>query len=93
MNAHLDSATADEQTPSAPSAMGAGADTTRDTAALVRGLLEVLEPEQLSAVKHTARVGRRALRPGTLVLFWALRVYVVVMLILVAHQTWIALHP
>jgi len=36
--------------------------------------------------------GRRALSPGTLVLLWALRVYVVFMVCIIALAVWNALH-
>ncbi|MGO8949933.1 MAG: hypothetical protein ACLQUY_20215 [Ktedonobacterales bacterium] len=94
MNARRDTATAQHQTPSGPSVSpGAGVDAKQDTTTAGHGVLDVLEHEQLSSVRYTAHVGRLALRPRTLVLFWALRVYVVVMMILVAQQIWVALHP
>ncbi|MGA2750867.1 MAG: hypothetical protein ABSG59_19015 [Verrucomicrobiota bacterium] len=43
---------------------------------------EFLEPDQLSASKM--RYGRRPLRRGTLILLWMLRVYVVLMIFIVA---------
>jgi len=51
---------------------------------------EVLEPDQLTASKM--RYGRRKLGRGTLVLLWALRAYVVFMVLIVALATWNALH-
>jgi len=51
---------------------------------------EVLEPDQLTASKM--RYGRRKLSRGTLVLLWALRVYVVFMLVIVVLAIWNALH-
>ena len=51
---------------------------------------EVLEPDQLSTAKQ--RFGRRTLGRRTLVLFWALRIYVLLMVFLIAFQVWIALH-
>ncbi|HEV7128406.1 MAG TPA: hypothetical protein VGN32_13330 [Ktedonobacterales bacterium] len=93
LNARRDVATGEVPIPPTAPTPRAQAGVARATAPAVRDLLEGLEPEQLSAVKHAARVGRRALGPGSLLLFWALRVYVVVMLLLVAHQIWIVLHP
>jgi len=51
---------------------------------------EVLEPDQLTASK--IRYGRRELSRGTLVLLWALRFYVVFMVLIVGLATWNALH-
>ena len=51
---------------------------------------EVLEPDQLTASKM--RYGRRKLSRGTLALLWALRVYVVFMLVIVGLAIWNALH-
>ena len=51
---------------------------------------EVLEPDQLSTAKQ--RFGRRTLGRRTLVLFWALRIYVLLMVFLIAFQAWNALH-
>lgn len=53
---------------------------------------DVLEPEQLSAMKYTRRFEKRELSRGTLVLLWALRLYVVVMFFLIAYQIWSAVH-
>ena len=51
---------------------------------------EVLEPEQLSNTKQ--RFGRRRLSRGTLLLLWGLRLYVLLMVLLIAFQIWNALH-
>ena len=51
---------------------------------------DVLEPDQLSTAKP--RFGRRALSRGTLVILWALRVYVILMVLLIALQIWNAIH-
>ena len=51
---------------------------------------EVLEPDQLSTAKQ--RFGRRTLNRRTLVLLWALRIYVLLMVFLIAFQAWNALH-
>jgi hypothetical protein len=52
---------------------------------------DVLEPEQLTTAKRVQRFGRRRLSQGTIVLLWVLRLYVVVMLFVIAYQIWIAL--
>lgn len=52
---------------------------------------EVLEPDQLSTAKP--RFGRRRLGRRTVLILWALRLYVVLMLVLVALQIWNAFHP
>ena len=51
---------------------------------------EVLEPDQFTASK--IRYGRRKLSRGTLVLLWALRVYVVFMVFIVGLAVWNTLH-
>jgi hypothetical protein len=52
---------------------------------------EVLQPDQLSTAKQS--FGRRKLSPATIVLMWALRIYVLLMVLLIAFQVWHALHP
>ena len=51
---------------------------------------EALEPDQLSTAKQP--FGRQALSRRTIILLWGLRVYVVLMVLLVALQTWNAFH-
>ncbi len=51
---------------------------------------EVLQPEQLSTAKQS--FGRCKLSPATIVLMWALRVYVMLMVLLIALQVWQTLH-
>ena len=51
---------------------------------------EVLEADQLTAAKM--RYGRRKLSRGTLVLLWALRFYVVFMVLIIGLAIWNALH-
>ena len=51
---------------------------------------EALEPDQLSTAKP--RFGRRAFNRGTLVILWALRVYVIAMVLLIGLQIWNAIH-
>ncbi len=46
----------------------------------------LLEEDQLVAFKQRTRFGRRKFSPGLTVLLWALRIYVVVMLIIVVIQ-------
>lgn len=46
-------------------------------------VLSVLEADQVVAAKQQMRFGQRKLSFGTRLLFWALRVYVVVMLVIV----------
>jgi hypothetical protein len=50
---------------------------------------DVLEPDQLSTAQQ--RFGRRTLSQGTLLLLWGLRIYVVLMVLLIAFQVWNAL--
>ena len=51
---------------------------------------EVLEPEQLTASKM--HYGRRELSTGTIVMLWALRFYVVLMVCIIALEIRNALH-
>ena len=51
---------------------------------------EELEPDQLSTAKP--RLGRKILSGPTVFLLWGLRVYVVLMVLLIAFQIWNALH-
>lgn len=57
----------------------------QDTSAWVR---EALEPDQLATAKKAQRVGRRHLNPGTVLILWALRLYVVLMMFIIAYQIW-----
>lgn len=52
---------------------------------------DVLEPDQLSTAKRS--FGWRKLGPATIVLMWALRLYVILMMLLIAFQVWQTLHP
>ena len=65
--------------------MGQMQGTSQDTATWVR---EVLEPDQLSSAKREQQVGRRQLKPGTVIILWALRLYVVLMMLIIAYQIW-----
>jgi hypothetical protein len=55
-----------------------------------RWVHEVLEPDQLTAARM--RYGRKKLSTGTLVLLWALRVYVVFMVFIIGLAIWNAMH-
>lgn len=50
---------------------------------------EVLQPDQFSTAKP--RFGRRLLSRRTLLLLWMLRIYVIMMVLLIALQMWNAL--
>lgn len=58
-----------------------------------RAVLSVLEADQIVAAKQRMHFGRRKLSRGTRLLLWALRVYVVVMLILVVFAAFRVIHP
>lgn len=57
----------------------------QETSSWVR---EALEPDQLSSAKNMQHVGRRQLKPGTVIILWALRLYVVLMMLIIAYQIW-----
>jgi hypothetical protein len=52
---------------------------------------EVLEPDQLSASQ--AKYPLKKLTTGTLIILWAMRVYVVLMLLLIAYEVWHVMQP
>ncbi|HTZ74245.1 MAG TPA: hypothetical protein VMB47_10025 [Candidatus Aquilonibacter sp.] len=56
-------------------------------------VLSVLEADQIVAAKQQTRFGRRKLSRGTRALLWALRVYVVIMLVLVVISAFRVIHP
>jgi hypothetical protein len=58
-----------------------------------RVVLSLLETDQVVAAKQKTRFGRRNLSIGTRVMLWALRIYVVAMLVLVLVTVLRALHP
>lgn len=49
-----------------------------------RAVLSVLEADQIVAAKQRTHFGQRKLSTGVRMLLWGLRVYVVIMLVLVA---------
>lgn len=49
---------------------------------------EVLEPDQLATAKSSQHTGRRHLGLGTIIILWALRLYVIVMMFIIAYQIW-----
>ena len=51
---------------------------------------DVLEPDQISTAEPS--FGRRNLNRGTVFILWALRVYVILMVVLIGIQVWNALH-
>ena len=51
---------------------------------------EALEPDQFSTAKHP--FGPQKLSRRTIILLWGLRIYVALMVLLVAKQTWNAFH-
>ena len=55
-------------------------------------VLEVLEDDQLVAAKEKAHLGRRGFSNGLRIILWGLRVYVILMLFLVAMQVVRAVH-
>lgn len=46
----------------------------------------VLEEDQLYAFKQKTHFGRRAISPGLHILLWALRIYVIFMMVIVVVQ-------
>jgi len=51
---------------------------------------EALEPDQMASARQP--LGRQVLSRRTVILLWGLRFYVVLMVILVAVQTWNVFH-
>jgi hypothetical protein len=57
-----------------------------------RAVLSLLEADQVVAAKRRTHFGRKNLSFGTKVLLWALRIYVVAMLIIVLISVYQAVH-
>jgi hypothetical protein len=57
-----------------------------------RAVLSLLEADQVVAAKRRTHFGRKNLSPGTKVLLWALRVYVVAMMVIVLISVYQAIH-
>ncbi len=51
-------------------------------------VLDVLEPDQLVGAKKE-HYPRARLGPGTRILMWAMRAYVIFMLVVVGYQVWV----
>jgi hypothetical protein len=47
---------------------------------------QLLEPDQLVSAKEKVHLGRRRLSPAILVLLWALRAYVIFMVVVIATE-------
>ena len=58
-----------------------------------RVVLALLEADQVVAAKRQTSFGRRKLSVGARVLLWALRIYVVFMLVIVVISVIRAMHP
>ena len=58
-----------------------------------RMVLSLLEADQVGAAKQRTQFGRRTLSVSSRILLWALRVYVVVMLVIVLISVIRTLHP
>ena len=56
-------------------------------------VLSVLEPDQLVATKERTRFGLRQMSVGLRAQLWTLRIYVIVMMIIVAVSVYRAIHP
>lgn len=57
-----------------------------------RAVLSLLEADQVVAAKRRTHFGRKNLSFGTKALFWGLRIYVVVMLVIVLISAYQAVH-
>jgi len=56
-------------------------------------VLSLLEADQVVAAKQRTQFGRRNLSVGVRILLWALRVYVVAMIVIVVISAIRAIHP
>ncbi len=75
-----------------PEEIKSGADATAPDMEDPRAVLSVLEADQIVAAKQRTHFGRRKLSRGTRALLWALRVYVVIMLVLVVISAFRVIH-
>jgi hypothetical protein len=57
-----------------------------------RAVLSLLEANQVVAAKRRTHFGRKNLSPGTKALLWALRAYVVAMMVIVFLSVYQAIH-
>jgi hypothetical protein len=76
-----------------PKEINAGADATVPDMQDPSAVLSVLEADQIVAAKQRTHFGRRKLSKRTRALLWALRVYVVIMLVLVVISAFRVIHP
>ncbi len=54
-------------------------------------MYKVLEPEQLARARRRRRFPQRRLDGRLIVLFWILRVYVLVMVAIIGYRAWVIL--
>jgi hypothetical protein len=76
-----------------PEEINTAADATAPDMEDPRAVLSVLETDQIVAAKQRTQFGRRKLSRGARALLWALRLYVVIMLVLVVISAFRVIHP